>query len=445
MAEVQAKPGDGVGKPLYGDRPFTLVEILGKNSARIRVSSSLDCDIQPSLRDERGRARIRVSFPIVRGKADSRFGGTFVLKFGDTMEAGTVGCDGGTNYTLRISDLDRVPVVSDSPQLIAAIAAHASITQDDLGSVQEVRPPTAASLQTRFTDDDLSSIAKLKNLRRLTIGRSSITNAGFVHLKNLNRLVYLSLSYSNISDAALSNLAGLNRLEKLDLFRTKVCGSGLRCLAGLHRLKDLNLGETNLGDEALKTLQGMENLESISLWPSKITRVGFWELHQALPWCLLKPEFVDTCLSGQLERPGSTIGPEQLSTETGDRARTVHRLLVLGCNLRENKEGQIVEASVAPEQAREVFELLAKLGTVEILTMHCDMDESVAAMFEKLKNLRVLHLERCHLTETGWMYVGRLSQLRELHLWKARISGASVRELYKSLPNCKIDGEASRN
>ncbi len=114
MIEIQAKPGDGIGKPIPGidpdSPPCTLVEILGKDRARVRVSKYLVC----------------------KQSGDRDSGVPVLLKFGDKLTAWTLSWDAGTNYTLRISDLDQMPVVTaDSPALVAAIAAHASVTKDD--------------------------------------------------------------------------------------------------------------------------------------------------------------------------------------------------------------------------------------------------------------------------------------------------------------------------
>ena len=97
---------------------------MARTVPRIRVAKSLVCE----------QAREKGS--------DRKTGGTAVLKLGEKLEARTDSCDGGSTYTLRISDLDCVPhVTADNPELVEAIKAHASVTIDDRGSVQCVGPP----------------------------------------------------------------------------------------------------------------------------------------------------------------------------------------------------------------------------------------------------------------------------------------------------------------
>ena len=233
--------------------PFTVVEILDKERARIRVAKSLGCeqDRENDRNDETGHA--------------------VVLKLGEKLKAWTQSHDGGSSYTLRISDLDRVPpVTADSPELVEAIKAHASVSIDDRGSIQGVGPPgllghsptrhsrKAPDPPKGFTEDDLRHIAKLKNLRELHAGGDSITDASLVHLKNLNRLVSLSLASNKVSNAGLSNLEGLSRLETLALSGTQVGNAGFRHLAGLSHLESLDLSGTQVDNAGLPALDRLE-------------------------------------------------------------------------------------------------------------------------------------------------------------------------------------------
>ena len=70
-----------------------------------------------------------------------------ILRAGDKLAVTTNTDDAGIEYTLRISDLDQVPVVkADDPKLIAAISAHANVTVDEVGSIQEIGPPGVVHL-----------------------------------------------------------------------------------------------------------------------------------------------------------------------------------------------------------------------------------------------------------------------------------------------------------
>ena len=65
------------------------------------------------------------------------------------------------------------------------------------------------------SDDDLRSLKRLKNLEHLELEADQITDAGLVHLRNLQRLRLLNLYNANqITSTAMANLrAGLPRLD----------------------------------------------------------------------------------------------------------------------------------------------------------------------------------------------------------------------------------------
>ncbi len=160
-----------------------------------------------------------------------------------------------------------------------------------------------------------------------------------------------------------------------------------------------------------------------------------------------------------MEKSGKTFGPEKYASATGVRERTIFRLLLLRCFLREDSDGRIVAARVDVtlplarvgcgdpfKETREILDLLGKLGSIESLRVENSLprsditvDDSVVELFASLRNLRDLHLSRFLLTENGWKHVAALSQLRELHLLEG-MSDDRVRQLRKSLPNCTIDG-----
>ena len=139
-----------------------------------------------------------------------------------------------------------MPVVkADDPKIIAAISAHANVTKDDVGSIQEVGPPGLVGPgednrpRAGFdpgkgpTDDDMKNIGKLNNLRRLILASTRLRTLGMVHLKNLTRLRELDLSETRIGDTSLQYLAGMQRLEALNLSGTDISDKGVKTLQGL--------------------------------------------------------------------------------------------------------------------------------------------------------------------------------------------------------------------
>ncbi|MGO8689900.1 MAG: hypothetical protein ACLQLG_09715 [Thermoguttaceae bacterium] len=225
ITEVRVRPGDGIGQQpkSFGKEgtPFTLMEIIDKDHVKVRIAPNL----------------------VFRDTARNTTGKEAILGRGEQLRIATRSRDGGIDYTLQISELDQVPVVNaDAPEVIAAISAHASVTKDEVGSIQEIGPPGVVGRgdfgpdRVGFdpskcpTDEDLKNIAKLNNLRRLILSGSRVTDAGMVQLKGLARLTCLDLSQTKVGDAGLDHLKGLTNLRSLTLYSTDVTDGGVKKL-----------------------------------------------------------------------------------------------------------------------------------------------------------------------------------------------------------------------
>lgn len=74
-----------------------------------------------------------------------------------------------------------------------------------------------------LTDEDLSSIAELKNLVRLNLSRNNISDAGVAKLQELNELEYLNLYSTRISKSSFNLFnTGFPKLKKLYVWDTGI-------------------------------------------------------------------------------------------------------------------------------------------------------------------------------------------------------------------------------
>lgn len=116
---------------------------------------------------------------------------------------------------------------------------------------------------------------------------TDLTDAGLVHLANVENLAWLHLKDTQITGAGLRHLAGLKGLKRLHLERTKVSDAGLAHLAGLENLEYLNLYGTDISDAGLAHLKGLKNLRKLYVWQTKVTGQGVADLQAALPELLV--------------------------------------------------------------------------------------------------------------------------------------------------------------
>jgi hypothetical protein len=133
---------------------------------------------------------------------------------------------------------------------------------------------------TGVTDAGLHIMSKFTTLRHLTIrnylpqttgSSANVTDAGLIHLKNLNQLWTLNLSNLPITDAGLAAITDWPELMGLYLSDTKVEGHGLASMKSLSRLSILYLDGSDVREDCLKALSGATILNTLSLNRVKLT------------------------------------------------------------------------------------------------------------------------------------------------------------------------------
>ena len=112
---------------------------------------------------------------------------------------------------------------------------------------------------------DLSPLANLKNLTRLTLRRNGVSDIS--PLANLKNLTILRLGQNEISD--VSPLANLKNLGILELRYNEI--SDISPLTGLTNLKNLNLGANEISD--ISPLANLKNLTYLDLRSNQIQDV----------------------------------------------------------------------------------------------------------------------------------------------------------------------------
>jgi hypothetical protein len=168
-----------------------------------------------------------------------------------------------------------------------------------------------------FADDDLGAMAKLPQLKKVSITSNAISNDGLAHLDALSKLTFLEIdsfglrddglrhvgklaglerlvlntskpepsggvsTTDHISAAGFAHLEQLDELTSLDLFGIPLSTAGLSHLKQLPKLESLRIGDgTALDDGALEQLNQfprLKYLEGISFGPDDE------ELYAALP------------------------------------------------------------------------------------------------------------------------------------------------------------------
>ena len=80
---------------------------------------------------------------------------------------------------------------------------------------------------TQITDGGLKEIAKLKNLTKLHLEHSGVTDQGIAQLKSLPHLEYLNVIDTKMGDAGLKNIASMKGLRSIYVWQSGVTDSAV--------------------------------------------------------------------------------------------------------------------------------------------------------------------------------------------------------------------------
>jgi hypothetical protein len=114
-----------------------------------------------------------------------------------------------------------------------------------------------------ITDEHLTLLKSISDIKWLNLANTAITNDGLAHLAEL-KLIKLHLEKTSIGDAGLAHLKDQTELVYLNLYATKVTNEGLKQLAGLSKLRKLYVWQSSVDQEGMDWLkQQLPELEVI--------------------------------------------------------------------------------------------------------------------------------------------------------------------------------------
>lgn len=142
-----------------------------------------------------------------------------------------------------------------------------------LSELEELRFYGAAGI----TDGSIETFAKMKKLRRLSLGGTGVRGRELHQLSGLPHLENLSLERSRIDDDSLASISQIRTLVSLDLRGTQVTGARVLDLKRLENLESLLLDDTLITDESLVTLRQLKRLKKLTVSGTKVTANGLLE------------------------------------------------------------------------------------------------------------------------------------------------------------------------
>jgi len=115
--------------------------------------------------------------------------------------------------------------------------------------------------------------------------RDAMTDEHFAKLAPVSEaIVSLQLGSTSVSEGAvMEQLPKMKNLKKLNLSQTSITDAGLDAVAELKDLEWLNLFGTQVTDEGIMKLKSLTKLQKVYLWDSKATPEGGAALQRELP------------------------------------------------------------------------------------------------------------------------------------------------------------------
>ena len=171
--------------------------------------------------------------------------------------------DAGLAHLAKLTQL-KILTLAGQPVTDAGLA-HLS----ELTSLKEV-----GFAGTRITGTGFAHLRKSTGLEEIH-GIGTPTDLGMAHLPHYKLLTYVDLGDGlNVTDTGLKHLAGLAHLEKVIAHNSRLTDDGLKALSGLIRLRALGADGTGLTDEGVSQLKSFPHLESLGIGATSISDVG---------------------------------------------------------------------------------------------------------------------------------------------------------------------------
>ena len=122
------------------------------------------------------------------------------------------------------------------------------------------------------SDDDLAYIDR--RTRNLCLCRTRVTDEGLRHLRGLDQLQWVDLSFTRTGDAGLAHFAAAQQLHHLRLEQTRITAAGLDVVGTFRQLEELDLSQTAVRDDDLPKLARFTRLKVLWLTGTHVTDAG---------------------------------------------------------------------------------------------------------------------------------------------------------------------------
>jgi Leucine-rich repeat (LRR) protein len=265
-----------------------------------------------------------------------------------------------------------------------------------------------------IADSDLAVIASLRDLLRLDLSHTRVTDPGFRDLKALEKVSNLNLYYAEqIGDGALAVVKNWRALKRLNLRGTKVTDAGIAQLAEHPSLEGIDVGFSLFTDGGFEPLTTIPNLKELAAGGNKLTDTGINALRLIPNLRVLDLNGVQRTDSGLWSAAVTDRGLEAIATLS-----KLEELYLRGAKITDGGS-----ARLAPLQLLRVLDL-------------SETQVSALAVLSQLPRLERLSLYRCARVNDS--IIPALSRLKWVDLTGTKVSAAGIEQLRRTNPDCRV-------
>ena len=256
-------------------------------------------------------------------------------------------------------------------------------------------------------DEDLANLKNLAALKSLSLARTGISGAAFVHLRGLPELAELNVGGTQVTDDSLKELGSLPRLAAFRAYATPLGDEGAAQLRDL-KLTTLALGSSRLTDRGLESLAQISSLTSLDVNQLAVSDLGLAHIAR-LP----------NLRSLSLENTQVTdAGLSELKSHP-----KLHALFVAGTRLTDQGLEQLCQSK------RWTYLRLNNTQVTDAGLQH----------LAGLDKLTTLGLYKTQITAAGLQHLKTLKSLQNLTVPRSKEFDAALADLKTALPNLKVE------
>ena len=138
-------------------------------------------------------------------------------------------------------------------------------TIDRVGQLSSLWIASEDNLDSALNDDGMAAIARLKNLKELSIRDAKmVTDRGLAALKALNKLEHLDVFLLGGTSNGISQMLDITTLREVSLWSVKWSDDCARKIAALTNLTELDLSSVYVEDASLRLIAASKNLSNLS-------------------------------------------------------------------------------------------------------------------------------------------------------------------------------------